>query len=265
VLKALGEKPFATGFLGGDRGISLKASLRVRKINHEFVMVSAPTRECITVIDQSSNEQTELVEESSPATSANYRKLFQLMSHRVKGCSAVIMSGTITPGGPIDFYKQCTAIAKRAGCLTVVDGKGPVLINALKARPDLVKPNRSEICATLGTKLESQSALMRAMRQFHDQGAQRIVVTAGSEPVLAFDGRAFWRVFSPRVRALNPIGSGDSFTAALVWRLVRGDELGEACRWGCAAGAANALSAMPGDLEFRDVERLARRVRVERL
>ena len=51
----------------------------------------------------------------------------------------------------------------------------------------------------------------------------------------------------PRVRVVNPIGSGDAFTAGLVSRLVRGDDLGEACRWGTAVGAANALTPMAGE------------------
>jgi fructose-1-phosphate kinase PfkB-like protein len=64
---------------------------------------------------------------------------------------------------------------------------------------------------------------------------------------------------------VNPIGSGDAFTAGVVWRLLRGDDLGEACRWGAAAGAANALTPQPGELNRKDVTRLAKEVRVWRI
>ena len=64
---------------------------------------------------------------------------------------------------------------------------------------------------------------------------------------------------------MNPIGSGDAFTAGLVWRLLRGEDLGEACRWAGAAGAANALTLMAGEVHLKDVERLAAEVRVEAL
>src|SRR5438067_9362733 len=53
VLKALGEDPLATGFLGGETGESLRALLRARGIEMDFVIVNAPTRQCITVIDES--------------------------------------------------------------------------------------------------------------------------------------------------------------------------------------------------------------------
>jgi len=97
------------------------------------------------------------------------------------------------------------------------------------------------------------------------RGARRGIVTAGERPTLASDGHSHWRITPPPVRALNPIGSGDAFTAALVWRLVRGDDLGEACRWGSAAGAANALTIMAGEVQRAEVERLAGAARVERL
>jgi fructose-1-phosphate kinase PfkB-like protein len=53
--------------------------------------------------------------------------------------------------------------------------------------------------------------------------------------------------------------------AALVWRMLRGDALSEACRWGAAAGAANALTLMPGEVELADVEKLAAAVAIQRL
>jgi fructose-1-phosphate kinase PfkB-like protein len=64
---------------------------------------------------------------------------------------------------------------------------------------------------------------------------------------------------------VSPIGSGDAFTGALVWRLLRGDDLGEACRWAAAAGAANALTLMSGEMDRADVDRLVREVEVHRI
>ncbi len=265
VLKSLGEHPVATGFLGGDRGKAIKAQLETVGIELEFVSVTPPTRQCITVIDQSAGTQTELVEESQPVSEADYRKLAEIIQRRVANCRAVVMSGTITPGGPTDFYYQCTTKAKHAGALSVVDAHGPALLKALKSKPALVKPNRAELASTLGRQLPDDTALLSGMRELGQRGAQRVVVTSGKTPALAFDGQSFWKFFSPMIKAINPIGSGDAFTAGLVWRLVRGDDLGEACRWAAATGAANALTLMAGEVFRADVERLAAEVKVERI
>ena len=173
------------------------------------------------------------------------------------------MSGTITPGGPSDLFFRGAQMAHDAGALSVVDAQGPALIEALMAGPGLVKPNRGELAATVGRDLKDEAAVRSAMRELGERGAQRVVVTAGKEPALAFDGRAFWRISAPRITAINPIGSGDAFTAGLVWRLLRGDDLGEACRWAAAAGTANALTLMAGEVDPEEVERLLREVKLE--
>ena len=265
VLKVLGEHPVATGFLGGDRGDFIRSALKEKGIESEFVMVSARTRQCVTVIDESAGAHTELVEESGPVEPSDFDQLDEVVRRRLEGCRAVVMSGTLTPGGPVDLYARFTRMANAAGAISVVDAQGAALMEALIASPGLVKPNRAEMAATLECGLDDEAAVIKAMGELHERGARRVVVTAGKEPALAFDGHCFWRILSPCITALNPIGSGDAFTAGLVSRLARGDDLGEACRWASAAGAANALSAMPGELAVADVERLARETRVERI
>jgi tagatose 6-phosphate kinase len=99
----------------------------------------------------------------------------------------------------------------------------------------------------------------------HTRGAESVVITAGAGPALAFDGDRFWQVTSPRVRALNPIGSGDAFTAGLVDKLVGGCDLVQACRWAAGAGAANAMTCMAGELDRHEVERLASFVDIQAL
>ena len=265
VLKALGEQPVATGFLGGDRGEQLRALLEAQGIELDFVKVTPRTRQCSTLLDTSAGTHTELVEESQPVASADYEELMRVIRRRVKGCRAVVMSRTITPGGPADLYFQGTQMAHEAGAIPVVDAQGATLIKALEARPALVKPNRPELAATLGRELKDEAAVILAMRELRERGAQRVVVTAGKDPTQAFDGQTWWKVHAPRIEATNPIGSGDAFAAGLVWRLLRGENLGEACRWASAAGAANALTMMAGEVHRNDVERLAAEVRVEAL
>ncbi len=265
VLHALGERPLATGFLGEARGEAIRAAFAARGIESEFVTVAAGTRECVTVIDESAGTHTELVEESAPADPDDFARLLAIVRRRMPSCRAAVMSGTIAPGGPGDLYAQCVRLAHEAGALAIVDAQGPALIATLSAGPDLVKPNRAELAATVDRELADEPAVLAAMRELAERGARRVVVTAGPEPTLLLDGTQVWRIRSPRLTVRNPTGSGDAFTAGLVWRLVQGDDLGEAGRWGSAAGAANALTWMAGEVSRADVERLAREIEVERL
>jgi tagatose 6-phosphate kinase len=265
VLKALGEQPIATGFIGGDRGSLIEASLLERGIETDFVKIATEIRQCATVIDESAGTQTELVQESNAVSKDKYRQLMKVARKWAGRCRAMVMSGTLTPGAPIDFYRRCARLAAESDLLSVVDAQGPALVEALKANPGIVKPNRPELAATVGRDLSTEKNLISAMRELRERGAQRVIVTAGKEPALAFDGQKFWRIHAPKIKPVNPIGSGDAFTAGLVWRLLRGDDLGEACRWASAAGAANALTIMAGEVRPKDVKRLVREVRIQEI
>lgn len=265
VLKTLGEQPVTTGFLGGDRGKYLQAALTEKDIESNFLTVLTSTRQSITVIDESAGTHTELVEESRPVKPADFNKLMAIIRRLASECRAMVMSGTIVSGGPATFYHDCTRLAEAAGTLSVVDAHGTALLETLKAKPGLVKPNRTELAATIGRQLADEADAMQAMRELCKRGAQRVVITAGKEPVLAFDGKSFWRITVPRIKVVSTIGSGDAFTAGLVWRLVHGDDLGEACRWGSAAGTANALTPMPGEVKRVDVDRLAQEIKTQKI
>ena len=265
VLHALGEEPVAVGFIGGDRGEELKRTIETRGIETGFISVTERTRQCITVIDKSTVTQTELVEESKRVSPDAYDALLNLIRTHAKGCRAIVMSGTLTPQGPTDFYLQCCQIAYENNALAVVDAHGPALLRSLEARPDLVKPNRAELGAMLGRDLVDEAETLKAMKELIEQGAKNVVITAGKSPALALEGKRPWRISSPRIETINPIGSGDAFTAAVVWRLLLGDDLGQACRWGAASGAANALNLMAGEVKREDVERLLEDVKVEEM
>ena len=185
VLHALGERPLATGFLGGPRGEQIAQDLTARGIASAFLTVTTPTRQCVTVIDQSTGAITELVEESQPVDRAAYDQLLKMVEEKLPNCRAVVMSGTIASGGPPDLYLTCARWAQAAGILTIVDASGEALRQALAARPGLVKPNRAELEATFGRELREERALLEAMLELHKLGAQRVVVTAGADPTLA--------------------------------------------------------------------------------
>jgi tagatose 6-phosphate kinase len=237
VLRVLGEQPKVITLLGGDRGAFLHALLTERGIEVEDTDVPVQTRQCVTVIDRAAETHTELVEESSAVDPRAFESLRQSIQQFMPQCQAAVMSGTIAPGGPANFYLECTRWAREAGVLSVVDAQGAALLESLAEGPDLVKPNRAELAASVGRKLDDEQAVMEAMREMGDRGARHVVVTAGRGATLALDGRSFWRIVSPSIKAVNPIGSGDAFTAGLVWRLVRGDDLWEACRWAAAVGS----------------------------
>jgi ribokinase len=87
--------------------------------------------------------------------------------------------------------------------------------------------------ASLGDSPESWAKSLLAL------GPRSVVITLGAEGALVAE-RAGVRVRVPSVRvdAVDTTGAGDAFTAALAWRLGRGEPLAEAAAYAARVGAA---------------------------
>ena len=79
-----------------------------------------------------------------------------------------------------------------------------------------------------------EAALLDAALALVERGARLAVVTDGADEVAAADAETVWRLSVPRLHAVNPVGSGDSFNAGFLMTLDRGASLAEATVQGCA-------------------------------
>jgi 1-phosphofructokinase family hexose kinase len=264
ILNILGREAVALGILGGESGKFIRRELDRARVPHDFLEVDPPTRTCTTVVDRSTKTATELVEESSSVPAAVYDAVFEKLRSLLGAgrTEALVLSGTLTPGAPVDFYARCVAAGIEAGVTVVLDAKGEPLKHALPMRPTIVKPNRGELEDTVGAKIDSEESLKDAIEQLVAAGPRWCVVTAGPANIIASDGKSFWRIVSPKVPVISPIGSGDSFAAGLAAAVVAGESVPEACKLAAACGAANAMTALSGHLKMEDVELLLPQVTV---
>ena len=90
-------------------------------------------------------------------------------------------------------------------------------------------------------------------------GAAGAMLTLGAAGAAGVLGGEEWRVTTPPVRAVNPVGSGDCFSAGLTLALQRGEGVAAALRLAAAAGAANAASPYNGCVDPELARELAGR------
>jgi 1-phosphofructokinase family hexose kinase len=255
VLHTLGYPVLATGFLGGSSGELIRRDLDQSSIPHEFIDVSATSRTCTTVIDRGRSSATELIDEPQPIDPENGKHLESLVKSRLPRAAALVLSGTIAPGITPDFYARCVRMAKEHAVPTIVDATGEALRLALGEHPGAIKPNRSELAATLGRPIDNDADLQTAARELSKR-ADWVFITLGAEGAVACDRDHLLRATPPPVDAISPIGSGDSFTAAIAAALTTKMTLADALRLAIAAGTANTLTPDPGRLLAADVSRL---------
>ena len=263
VLHTLGHEVLATGFLGGDSGAMIRRDLEAAGIAEDFIEVGARTRTCTTIIDRSAGTATELVEEPRAVEAEAWEKLLEKLRSHLPNAAALVLSGSLAPGGPEDFYARGVRLAWEAKVPVILDGRGRPLELALPERPFLVKPNRAELAATFGGALETEAAVVGAARRLVGSGAAWAVITMGAEGCVVCDGARDWRIRPPAVRVVNPIGSGDAMAAGIAAALTVGKGVPEACCLGTACAVANALTAVPGHLRREDVGALLPMIGVE--
>jgi tagatose 6-phosphate kinase len=262
VLWTLNQDVFATGFVGlGERGDALLSDLSGAGVRHDFVRVALPARQCVTVIDRAAGTATELVEESQPVE----REAWEVLEKKVAALSAeasgFVLSGSLPPHAPRDFYAR---VLRRlsAAVPAILDTRSQPLREALKEKAFIAKLNREELAETVGFEPATDGQLREAIRAVTPTGG-RAVVTCGAEGAIAFDGQSGWRVRPPRVTARSAVGSGDAFAAGLMVGLLNGQRIHDACAFGAACGAANAMTDLAGHLSLKDVEALLPQVRIE--
>lgn len=264
VLHTLGTDVLEMGFLGGLRGEFFREDFSRAGIPHDFIEVPGQTRLCTTLIDRSSGVVTELVEESPKLPEQAYETLLERYAAAVARAEMVVLSGSLPPGAPQDFYVRCIQLTGK-GKRVILDAVGQPLTLALEHRPFLIKPNAHEVGKTLGIDIHSEPALRDGMKELVHRGATWVIVTRGSADTLVTDGTSFWKVNTPKVDAVSPIGSGDSFAAGVAYGLSQKQSVPHACMLGAACGAANALTPHSGLLYKTDVDRLLPQVKVEPL
>src|SRR4051812_5092532 len=181
VLHALGEDAVVSGFAGGDRGVAMRKDLDAAGIRHEFAIADAPTRQCVTTIDESAGTATELVEESHPVWSGDWAQLYTRLGRLLPDAAAWIFSGSLPPDADPAFYFECLRRFEAGRPRVIVlDARGEPLRAALPAGGFVTKMNRDELAATVGRALSTVEEVAQAIPSITPAGGAA-VVTGGAE------------------------------------------------------------------------------------
>jgi 1-phosphofructokinase family hexose kinase len=244
---ALGGRAVTTGIAGGHAGRWIVEALAEEGLEPHWSFARAEARTAYVTVD-AQGESVLVYERATPATSDEYDAFLRLLEERLlPACARAVVAGSIPSGLPSRRHGEIVEAARRARVPLLVDVSGPGLVAALEAGPDIVKIGRVE--AVESGVVGSEASSVEAAVALVDGGASLAVVTDGAEEVAAADRSTVWRLGVPDVEALNPVGSGDSFNAALSLALMDGADLPTALRRGVAAGSANALTKSAASLD----------------
>ncbi|GAA3400853.1 1-phosphofructokinase [Paenibacillus hodogayensis] len=259
----LGSQVRATGFVGGSNGDYIVKELTKTGLANDFVKVDGESRLCLNMIDKTAGTSTELLEPGPVVREEHLEAIREKVRQLAADSSIVALSGSLPKGAPAALYAELIHIARSAGATVLLDTSGDALVEGVKAKPFLIKPNEDEVGKLIGRKPERESDLYAGVLQLLEQGVGCVAVTLGAEGALAGYAGTLYRIRAPRIEAVNPVGSGDSFVAGMAAALAAGEPVLRALCLATACGTANALNPQAGDVRTEDVQRLLAEVAVE--
>jgi len=259
---SLGGPSVTLAPLGGSPLVEIDREFADLGVPRRWIETLVATRVCTTMLDRSTGQITELVENGRPLGESELAAFRAAYAEEAARADVVVLIGSLPSGAPPSLYRDLVASTP---CPMVLDFRGDGLLSILDLKPLVVKPNREELAQTFGRSLDGDAELLAAMRQLNRLGAQWVVVTQGAKAVWVSSLDQVYRLTPPRIaEVVNPIGCGDSLAAGIAWATRRGEPLVDAARFGIGAAGDNLGNLLPCRLSRENAASLASRVSVDR-
>lgn len=240
VLKNFGSDLMVSGLIAGENGKRLLQFLKNADIDSDFLQIEGETRTNIKIFDEATNKITEINESGCFIDKAVQKNFIQKFSELLKSVGIVVLSGSLPPGVPADFYAQCIEIAKSQAVKVLLDADGEALQKGIEAIPFAIKPNIHELEVLIGRHCKNNRDIADAAAELIQKGIEIVIVSMGPEGALVADRTDIYKVDSWDIPIKGTVGAGDSMVAALAYSIVKGSSLFDIAKITTAAGTITA-------------------------
>lgn len=239
VLRELGIGSKALGFTAGFTGEAIEKGLSEMGIDADFVRLKNGNSRINVKIK--STEETELNGQGPDIDEAAINALFAKLDKLSDG-DTLILAGSIPSSLPSDIYEKILGRLSGRNIKTVVDATKDLLLNVLKYKPFLVKPNNHELGEMFGAELKTDEEIEKYARKLQEMGAVNVLISmAGDGAMLIDEYGKMHRCGVCKGTVRNSVGAGDSMVAGFTAGSLKGD-YEYALKLGTAAGGATAFS-----------------------
>ena len=154
----------------------------------------------------------------------------------------LVLAGSIPSSLPADIYERILERLSGKKIRAVVDATKDLLLNVLKYRPFLIKPNNFELGEIFGTEMKSTEDIVKYAGKLKEMGARNVLVSMAGDGAVLLDENGQTHVCGVcRGRVKNSVGAGDSMVAGFIAGCEKGD-YEYALKLGTASGGATAFS-----------------------
>ena len=252
VLAQLGCESVVLGFVAGETGAWLERGLVAQGLKTDFVHLDhGMTRINVKI---KAGQETELNGAGPDIPESAMQALEEKLDRLQKG-DILILAGSIPASLAQTTYERILARLEGRDIRAVVDATRDLLVNVLRYKPFLIKPNNHELSEIAGVKLTNDNEIVTAARMMQAKGARNVLVSMAGDGALLLDEQGgVHRIGCPKGSVQNSVGAGDSMVAGFLAGYLTKQDYSYALKLGTAAGSATAFSI--GLAEKQDIDQL---------
>lgn len=242
VLKNLGIESTALGFTAGFTGEEIRRRVSELGFRSEFIDVGNGFSRINVKMKEF--DGTEINGQGPVIGEEAVGRLLERLDSLEEG-DTLVLAGSIPSSMPDSIYSDILARLEGRGIVFVVDATKDLLLNVLKYRPFLIKPNHHELGEIFGVELENREDVVPYAERLQEQGAQNVLVSMGGKGAVLLDAEGNVHMLPvPKGTLVNAVGSGDSMVAGFLAGWTEKKDYEDAFKMGISAGSASAFSEL---------------------
>ncbi|MGI5148732.1 1-phosphofructokinase [Plantactinospora sp. CA-294935] len=221
--------------VGGSVGAQLSQMLRLAGLPVREVPVRGEIRSNISLVEPDGTV-TKVNEPGPELDAGETEALVRAVLDNLADVTWLACCGSLPDGVPPDLYAELADAARSRGVRVAVDTSGEPLRASLAGRPDLVKPNSSELAHLVGRPLRTFGDVIDAALQVRRLGAGAVLATLGADGALLVEAAEVRHAEAQVTRVVSAVGAGDAALAGFLHGGGAGiAALRTAVAWGTAA------------------------------
>jgi tagatose 6-phosphate kinase len=231
-------------------------------IYQKFLPVLGCVRVNTTVLNTSTNATTHLNSASAVLPIRFQDEFLNTVRQYAQLDDYWCFSGSIPEGFDNDVYGKLVKIGNETGGHTFLDSRGIPLKMGLRARPDMVKPNHTELEQIFDESILGVHHIALKAKRLIDMGISGAFISLGADGMIAIQNNDCLLCVPPAVPVVDTVGCGDALVAGILVAKKRGFSFYETCRMAIACGVSKALHRGPGTISRDEVWQLMEDVQI---
>ncbi len=256
-VKRLDGKTRSIYLAGGTVGDMLETYLDEEQVDAQRVGISGQSRINANIFENDSDRLYRFTMPGPPWDQSAGSRCVEAVRQATGDAEYLVVSGSLPRRMPDSAWRDILDAASQSNIRTIIDTSGSALEQALDHGVFLIKPNLRELRELTGRDLDNEQQIIDAARTIvAERPLEVVLVSLGKGGAMLITDDSAEHLRSPTVRIRSKVGAGDSLVAGLSLGLARGMPLGEAARYGIAAGAAAVMTPGTELCRQADVDRL---------